>query len=542
MLSQNITNINVGDFFPRLEFLEKLVIRKSHIAVLQPRCFESLPSVTELDLLGNNIRRLGAEVFMGLDMLQVLNLQENEIYHADDAAFSGLPRLRTLFLSKNCLSSIPNLPAESNTSTSIGLKLSDNAITSISSVEELGKILWLDLEGNKIQCDCTMRQVKKYILQNRHLRLYVPCWVGAPRLIMKRTYLSMYKEIRYVDWDDLRCSSPNVSVTLDNETVNITGNLSFTCQTNCREGLSFWWITPSGDYKPPSYMYSNNYTLEKKWSCKGSPVTRLETKRMCFSVLNIPVVSTGTEGTYTCHVTANHTDNASASVVLDAREVHSATTVKQNMERSTTTYPSGLKTTVRHVTLQGEDKSIGTESTPHSSPGLTTTQLIIAGLSPICVCSIIMVGVIIKAACGQRNAADGNHDIEDTNRDTESKGKKADEAKEDHYENDDQFSDADGAKGAHYENNDQFSDTKEAKAGHYENDDQFSDAGEATAGHYENSDQVFDMDRSTGNHYMNDDQFLDKDVAKEGHYENNDLFSDAGEAAAGHYENDDELS
>ncbi|CAH1247051.1 LRRN2 [Branchiostoma lanceolatum] len=529
MSSQNITNINLGDF-PYLESLEKLIIGKSCLVELQRRCFESLPSVTELGLPGNNIRRLGAQTFAGLNQLEALDLQQNEIYHIDAAAFTGLVRLRDLFLSRNCLSSIPHTPKGP-----IFLMLSHNAITTIHGVQELKNITMLGLEGNKIQCDCTMRQIKEYILKNEHLRLYVPCYVGVPGRY--RTY----KGIKYVDWEDLRCVSPDVFVALDNGTA--TGNVSFTCKTNCRESLRFSWITPNGGYGPPSYeyRYSKNYTHDRKWSCKGSPVRTLEARRICFSVLNIPV---GTEGTYTCQVTAKHTDSASASVVLTVDNLHpffhSATTVTQNRESSTR--PESI------ILL------------PHSKPGLSTTQLIIAGLLSVIsviACSVVVGGV---AACisrckgaqqedndrGQLDAVD--HSTEDTNRDTGSHYENndqfpdADEAEEGHYENNDQFSDTDEAKESHYENNDQFSDTDEAKESHYENNDQFSDTDEAKESHYENNDQFSESGEAKESHYENEDQFSESGEAKESHYENNDQFSESGEARESHYENDDQFS
>eukprot|EP00058_Branchiostoma_floridae_P025447 XP_002610937.1 hypothetical protein BRAFLDRAFT_105604 [Branchiostoma floridae] len=516
---QDIRKIKAGDF-PRHEILESLYIWDSNVVELDRGAFASLPSLKLLNLRRNKIRQLKPETFKGLASLITLELEDNEIHQIDSKAFVGLFRLGFLTLNNNCLSGIPR---EIWSFDDIELLLSDNPITWITDVEELRRIsttVSLSLRSSHLQCDCKLREVKSWLLENNHLRWYIWCMVGDTR-----------KQIKDVDWKDLRCASPNVSISLDNGTA--TGKISLTCRTDCREGLAFVWVTPSGDYKPPSYQYSNNYTHVSRSSCKGSPVTSWESRRMCYSVLNIPSVGNDAKGTYTCQVTADHTDNASASAVL---------LLSNDTENTTRVHMPELQTTATIVTLPAGDKAVDKEKKNRPKFELSAAQLILVGLGSFCGCSII-IGVIaacvskcqVDGANEQRDAGDGHHG-------TSGRSSDSDGAENAQYENDDQFSDTVGAAGGHYENDGQFSDTVGAAGGHYENDDQFSDTEGATGGHYENDDQLSDTEGATGGHYENDDQFSDTEGATGGHYENDDQFSDTEGATGGHYENDDQLS
>ncbi|KAI8493870.1 corticospinal neuron axon guidance through spinal cord [Branchiostoma belcheri] len=492
---QNITNIKAGDFL-RHEVLKRLYIRNSNVVVLQPGAFESLPSITTLDLRSNKIRRLQADTFKGLVQLAILNLDDNEIHHIDRYAFVGLVRLRRLDLDGNCLSSIPQ---GTQSTVKLSILLRGNPITSVPDVDELRHITslyFLITEGTELRCDCKLRDIKRWLLENSHLRWNIGCVVGATVV-----------NVRHVDWKDLRCASPDVSVTLDTRAT--TGDASFTCQTDCQEGLTFAWLTPSGDYRPPSYEYSQNYTHVSNSSCKGSPVTRLETRRMCYSVLNIPGAGDDVhvEGTYSCLVIADHTDNASASAVLT---VSSGTTEKSTSRANS----QELQTTVN---VEGE-----TANRPDLE--LSTTQLVLVGLGSFCGCTVI---VVVLAACvswchgkGVRQAdrADGGRAAPDGHNGTDDGGG--------HYENDDQFSDTNGDSGGHYENDDQFSDTGGARGSHYENEDEFSDTNGDSEGHYENDGEFTDTEGATGGHYENEDQLSDTGGTREAHYENDDQFSE----------------
>ncbi|KAI8487765.1 hypothetical protein Bbelb_345030 [Branchiostoma belcheri] len=533
---QNITSIRVGDF-RGLQFLETLRICDSHIVTIQPGCFEGLPRVQQIDLSRNSIKRLEAKTFKGLEKLRTLNLGYNEIHHIDNAAFAGFDELSVLILTNNCLTSIP----QGTESIWSKIDLTNNSITSVGDVGKLKHLRSVTLTLNKIPCDCNMREIKEWMVEANKELWTVPCMVGGT---------GNYKLVQYAHWDNLTCPSPDVSVTTDNGAV--TGNVSFTCQTSCKKGLNFSWIAPNGDHRPSSYEYSRNYTNVSKLSCKGSNITTLETKIMCYSVLNIPLVD---NGTFTCKVTADHTDNAKASVAYQGV----TTTQGNKAQPETTTVKPNERSTGKH-----DPQSV----TWAGRPRIEIIFTVLAG----CGCSLIIAAI---AACvrtfrgarqtDDRNAGNGasnaqclgtigptesHYENDDQCLDTglaaeghtdQFSGNGADAERD--YENDDQFTDTEGARGGHYENDDQFLDTGEARGGHYENDDQFTDAIGARGGHYENDDQFTDARGASAGHYENDDQFTDTERARGGHCENGERFSHECGAAStaqqpGHYAND----
>ncbi|XP_066304107.1 uncharacterized protein [Branchiostoma lanceolatum] len=519
---QNFTRLETGDV-PRHDILKSLSIVDCNVVTLQPGTFENLPSLTTLVLRRNKIKRLEAGTFKGLVQLYTLSLEDNKIYHISRKAFAGLDRLGTLSLRTNCLSSIPEgIPSKVKGD----LVLSSNPITSIADIDELRRFSSLHLLNTQLQCDCKLRGIKKWLLENQPSRWHIWCMVGATRKGI---------DIRKVGWEDLRCTSPDVTVTLDNGTV--TGNVSFTCRTVCQEGLLFLWIAPNGDYKQPSYEYSMNYTHVSKTLCRGSPITSSDTRRMCYSVLNIPGIGREVNGTYTCQVTADHTDNASASAVL---------TVSSGTEKSTRGYSSVFPTTIMAVTPPSVDKGVGEATTNRPGFGLSTDQLIFAGLGSFCGCTIVFA---VIAACvskckearqmdssnAQRNAVDEQHGTDDGSSDT-------DGPRGGHYENDDQISGTNEGRNGQYENDDPFSGTNGTKDGQYENEDQFSNTEGATGGQYENDDQISGTKGERNGQYENDDQFSGTNGAKDGQCENEDQFSNTEGATGGQYENDDQIS
>ncbi|CAH1246657.1 Hypp7763 [Branchiostoma lanceolatum] len=325
-------------------------------------------------------------------------------------------------------------------------------------------------------------------------------------------------DIRQVGWKDLRCASPDVTVTLDNGTV--TGNVSFTCRTVCQEGLLFSWIAPNGDYRTPSYEYSMNYTHGSKTLCKGLPINSFDTRRMCYSVLNIPQDGSDANGTYTCQVTADHTDNASASAVL---------TVSSGTDKSTRGYSSVFPTTIMAVTPPSVDKGVGEATTNRPGFGLSADHLIFAGLGSFCGCTIVFA---VIAACVSKCKEARQMDSSNALRN----------AVDEQHGTDDGSSDTDGPRGGHYENDDQISGTNEGRNGQYENDDQFSGTNGAKDGQYENEDQFSNTEGATGGQYENDDQISGTKGDRNGQYENEDQFSDTEGAVGGHYENEDQFS
>ncbi|XP_035661915.1 stress protein DDR48-like [Branchiostoma floridae] len=374
---------------------------------------------------------------------------------------------------------------------------------------------------NKIGCDCREREAKKWLLESPHTLRW--------RVICIDEVTSQMKPLKDIPWSDLTCSAPEVSVLLDSPGMNVAENISVICQTNCEESLTFSWILPSGEHRSSDYRYSTNYTRVRTMSCERSGVEISETKRMCHSVLNIPVADNTTAGNYTCRVATNYTESATASVILTISNATRlldtvATTGLGNINRST-----AKTTTVMYL----------------------VTFFCCGVMSGLTIC-VIKRGSVSNEDGGQGNTVEGHYENDDqfsdgndnANRHYENDDQHPDPNNDAnrHYENDDQFPDSNNDTNRHYENDDQFSDGNDDANRHYENDDQFSDSNNDTNRHYENDDQFSDGNDDANRHYENDDQFSDSDNDTNRHYENDDQFSDGCDDANRHYENDDQFS
>ncbi|XP_019630293.1 PREDICTED: uncharacterized protein LOC109474439 [Branchiostoma belcheri] len=484
--NQNIPNITPGDF-PSLQYLEILTIFESQVVTIQPRSFQTLPNLSQLSITKNKITRLEAETFRGLTKLESLKLNINRLHYIDDAAFVGLARLRKLSLSSNCLSSIPQGTYQSPWP--LEFTMTFNPLTSLIAPEELKHVSRLVLAQNGLPCDCKLRDMKRW---TRNKQWIIKCG----------TY--PYKRIQTLSLDDLKCDY-KVSVSSDYGTV--TGNVSLTCQTDCQEGLdlTFSWIAPNGDLLSSTREYSRAYTDVRESYCKETPVTRRETKKTCYSVLHISTLRRGMEGRYTCLVTANHANAASASTVLTVASTEPPNELQKATNETSTrtytyTYASQSQTTCTptwDATTAMGGKGVETEAAT-SSPGrgLSPMQLVLVGLAPVVGCSVI---VMVIAVCVSKCKGDRQRDNANGHRRR-------------YYGNDDQISDTDSAaRGVSYENDDQFSDTEGKNGVHYENDDQFSDTGVGKRNEYENDDRFSDRDCTHGGQYENNDQFSDDD-------------------------------
>jgi len=118
----------------------------------QSECGRGLARLRTLNLYGNRLRRLRADVFRRLRSLVELNLSENELAVVDVGAFRGLGRLRTLYMESNRLASLvpamfDGLPALTT------LDLGDNRLADVASCafRSLTRLRSLRLRGNVIQ-------------------------------------------------------------------------------------------------------------------------------------------------------------------------------------------------------------------------------------------------------------------------------------------------------------------------------------------------------------------------------------------------------
>ncbi|XP_060529450.1 leucine-rich repeat-containing protein 70 isoform X2 [Cylas formicarius] len=109
------------------ENLVSLSLSKKGIVTVDPGAFNSLFCLHRLDLDGNFIANLSAEVFQGLDTLRVLNLSGNMLEFIPRLLFSNLRSIKQIDLSNNVIKRIDSMGLR-NATTLEALYLGNNKI------------------------------------------------------------------------------------------------------------------------------------------------------------------------------------------------------------------------------------------------------------------------------------------------------------------------------------------------------------------------------------------------------------------------------
>ncbi|XP_061416948.1 uncharacterized protein LOC133348250 [Lethenteron reissneri] len=168
------------------------------------------PSLTSVDVKGNNLTSLGRDTFAGLKSLRTLDLEGNQITLVDDRAFSDLRGLQDLNLRGNQLRSVPaNLPpslvkidlSRNNIVQLTGavfwgllnlasLILSDNAVQRLPerTFDHLTSLSRISLEGNPWVCDCAIVYLYQWLWDTRKKNRVV---CDSPQRLRLRALLTL---------------------------------------------------------------------------------------------------------------------------------------------------------------------------------------------------------------------------------------------------------------------------------------------------------------------------------------------------------------
>ena len=103
----DIMSLESGDF-AGLTMLETLNLSGNGLTMLDANIFNSLATLTTLNLRENALGTLDADIFASLTMLQTLNLSDNNLTELDADVFDGLGMLQMLDLSNNALEELPD--------------------------------------------------------------------------------------------------------------------------------------------------------------------------------------------------------------------------------------------------------------------------------------------------------------------------------------------------------------------------------------------------------------------------------------------------
>jgi Leucine-rich repeat (LRR) protein len=189
-----IRTIELGAF-NGLTALTELSIGNNEISEIIPGTFQNIISLVVLNLEGNRIEHLDRNMFSGLFKLEYIDLSQNKLQFLHPDTFSGLPKLELLYLNNNPGLRIPTDSKFLNSYSLAGLDISRCNVSSVSvetfaNVSALkwlllsNNILWtvdiniltalpklstLYLYGNRLQCDCQLKEVWRWC-KDRNIR------------------------------------------------------------------------------------------------------------------------------------------------------------------------------------------------------------------------------------------------------------------------------------------------------------------------------------------------------------------------------------
>ncbi|CAH0400183.1 unnamed protein product [Chilo suppressalis] len=179
LTANKITTIH-DKAFVHLTNLKELEIDKNKIFSLNSETFSGLRNLQKLELSGNNLEVVGDNTFAPLVNLRFLNLGDNKIQMLDEKAFNGLSRLQVLSLENNKLSTLANEKVFEGLQSLTSLSLKNNEVKAIKPEVILpilsnfyGKTSLLNIEGNRLDCNCQIDVFKPLLNKTQNVRLSI---------------------------------------------------------------------------------------------------------------------------------------------------------------------------------------------------------------------------------------------------------------------------------------------------------------------------------------------------------------------------------
>uniref|UniRef100_A0A915JD66 Leucine-rich repeat-containing protein 15 n=1 Tax=Romanomermis culicivorax TaxID=13658 RepID=A0A915JD66_ROMCU len=137
-----------------LKRLKMLILAKNRIAQLPKRPFEQYASknhLTKIDLSGNQLSRIGQDVFQDLTNLEEISLEANRLEVLPVPLFFDLRLLKNLNLGLNRLSNVPIRSLDFQNLESLSLEFNNLTYLPAECFRSVPKLNYLSLTGNRFQ-------------------------------------------------------------------------------------------------------------------------------------------------------------------------------------------------------------------------------------------------------------------------------------------------------------------------------------------------------------------------------------------------------
>ena len=192
--------------FPKLSFLEELILRQCQIRTVYANVFDDLSSLSILDLSDNNIIRLPASVLSSPTRLRYFFIEGNILTHLEEQLFLTTSNLTKLRINRNQFATLNISTFASIMSSIISIDMSENPLECSCDLKWL--VEWLRASEDFLQAEGTcspalknslrgkpLTSVDLSVLCNEHTSLLIiaaPCIVLVLLIIITMTFHSRW--------------------------------------------------------------------------------------------------------------------------------------------------------------------------------------------------------------------------------------------------------------------------------------------------------------------------------------------------------------
>lgn len=240
-LSGNNIQILPREVFHRsgLINLQRVYLRNCRIGQIDDVAFHGLTNLIELDLSHNLLTSIPSGTFHDIPFLRDLIISNNPIQKIETFAFQALHGLVKLDVSNCELQTIsPN--AFDGIDMLESLKINGNRLTelrlhTVETLSSLSRLHGVELHNNLWHCDCRMRPVKEWLVNNNIPVPISPKCSGGPERVIHKTFSDLHV-------DDFACKPEMLPVSRYVEAIK-GENATLSCRANAIPApfINWYW-------------------------------------------------------------------------------------------------------------------------------------------------------------------------------------------------------------------------------------------------------------------------------------------------------------
>lgn len=216
--------------------LQRVFLKNCRIGQIDDLAFRGLTNLIELDLSHNLLTAVPSGTFQDVPFLRDLILSNNPIQKIDSHAFRMIPGLIKLDLS-NCEIQVIASEAFEGIEMLESLKLNGNRLSELRlrTVETLNRLHGIEMHDNPWHCDCRLRSVKEWLINNNIPYPIAPVCSGGPERLIDKTFTELHI-------DDFACKPEILPVNRYIEAI-ASKNASILCRANAIPiaNINWYW-------------------------------------------------------------------------------------------------------------------------------------------------------------------------------------------------------------------------------------------------------------------------------------------------------------